>query len=199
MVRGKRRNKVLRQSSLFNLKGVVVLEEVERDDKRLNDETVSEEEKVAILRRLHDKTPSTKVITETGIGRTVRRLSKDPRPVLSRQAKKVFIKWKAEVERREELKAKGPKEVACDEGTQLRRQTARRVLAAAVKGQEGLTGTIAAIEKEVFDQNKHLVDSRYNRIVKRLAESLKREESHSRDLKSGELRVKAFVHRHLRS
>ena len=80
---GKKRPK-LKQASLFSLRGVVVVEELQRQKKQLQDNNLSLDKKEEILLQLAAKKPSTKLIIETGIGRTVRRLSKE-----SEAAKKV--------------------------------------------------------------------------------------------------------------
>ena len=58
------------QSSLFSLKGVVVVEDLVKAKNLLRDEDVDPERKVKVLRQLGEKQPSTELLETTGIGRT---------------------------------------------------------------------------------------------------------------------------------
>ena len=91
------------QSSLHSLKGVVVVEDLVRAKKLLKDSEVEEEKKVRVLRQLGEKRPSTKLLESTGIGRTVRKLSREGEGEVRRAATKVYLSWKDTVERRVEL------------------------------------------------------------------------------------------------
>ncbi len=66
----------LRQSSLFNLAGVVVVEDLKRDADLLRDASAEEEDRLAALRRMAKKRPSTKVIIDTGAGKALREASR---------------------------------------------------------------------------------------------------------------------------
>ena len=90
------------QSSLFSLKGVVVVEDLVRAKKLLKEEHVEEERKVTVLRELGEKRPSTELLESTGIGRTVRKLSKEGEGEVKVEATKVYRSWKDAVERRVE-------------------------------------------------------------------------------------------------
>ena len=69
-------NKTFKQSTLQSLAGVVVLEEIEKAQEKLQNPNCSIEEKIEILHRLKDKKPSKEVLIKTQIGRTIRKLSK---------------------------------------------------------------------------------------------------------------------------
>ena len=90
------------QSRLEALPGVVVVEELVRAKELLEREEEAEERKVKVLRQLLEKRPSTKLLEETRIGRTVRRLSEGEGEV-ARLASRLYKRWKREVERRVEL------------------------------------------------------------------------------------------------
>ena len=101
------------QSSLFSLKGVVVVEDLVKAKNLLRDEDVDPERKVKVLRQLGEKQPSTELLETTGIGRTVRRLSKEAEGEVKKVATEVYITWKQAVEKRVEL-SHNKIEVACD-------------------------------------------------------------------------------------
>ena len=107
------------QSSLFSLKGVVVVEDLVRAKKLLKEEHVEEERKVTVLRELGEKRPSTELLESTGIGRTVRKLSKEGEGEVKVEATKVYRSWKDAVERRVEL-SHTKIEVRCDKVRQLK-------------------------------------------------------------------------------
>lgn len=153
---GKKRPK-LKQASLFSLKGVVVIEELKRQKKQLEDKNLTLQRKEEILLQLASKKPSTKLIIETGIGRTVRRLSKE-----SAAAKKVFDLWRSEIEKRESLKERGSIDVSCDAGTNAWRSKARRLI-----GDAGVTSA-NVLEKILFDATGHLINTTYRRTVRRM-------------------------------
>ena len=105
------------QSSLHSLKGVVVVEDLVRAKKLLNDSDVEEERKVRVLRQLGEKRPSTALLESTGIGRTVRKLSREGEGEVKVAATKVYRAWKSTVEKRVEL-SHTKIEVRCDKVSQ---------------------------------------------------------------------------------
>ena len=105
------------QSSLHSLKGVVVVEDLVRAKKLLNDSDVEEERKVRVLRQLGEKRPSTALLESTGIGRTVRKLSREGEGEVKVEATKVYRAWKSTVEKRVEL-SHTKIEVRCDKVSQ---------------------------------------------------------------------------------
>ena len=105
------------QSSLHSLKGVVVVEDLVRAKKLLKDSEVEEEKKVRVLRQLGEKRPSTALLESTGIGRTVRKLSKEGEGEVKVAAGKVYRTWKSTVEKRVEL-SHTKIEVRCDKVSQ---------------------------------------------------------------------------------
>ena len=106
------------QSSLHSLKGVVVVEDLVRAKKLLKDSEVEEEKKVRVLRQLGEKRPSTELLESTGIGRTVKKLSREGEGEVRSAASKVYRSWKDTVERRVEL-SHTKIEVRCDKVRQL--------------------------------------------------------------------------------
>ena len=128
-----------RQVSLHSLAGVVVVEDLERARRILEDPQEDRLRKLEVLGELLGKRPSTALISEVGIGRTVRRISegKGVRRVLAESnrsqqeveqearsdqeedqkvrqlARRVYRRWKEAVEKRVELSHRKI-EVRCD-------------------------------------------------------------------------------------
>ena len=181
---GKKRPK-LKQASLFSLRGVVVIEELQRQKKQLKDKKLSPQRKEEILLQLAAKKPSTKLIIETGIGRTVKRLSKE-----SEAAKKVYDLWRSEIEKRESLKERGPIDVSCDAETNAWRSKARRLI-----GDAGVTdvNVLTGLEKNLFDATGHLINTTYRRTVRRMVFACKHQEDLRQKLSSSSSARKEFV------
>ena len=173
----------LKQASLFRLSGVVVLEEIARQNAALRDPDVADAEKARILRALAAKRPSTEIIASAGIGRTVRRLAGT-----SDEAGRVFRLWKAEVERREAARERGSVDVLCDLEPRRWRGRAKRLFEEA--GADGRTAE--RIEKELFDRGGHLTNGAYRRGVRKCTFALKR----GNDNEEAASDAKRFVARH---
>ena len=175
----------LKQASLFSLRGVVVIEELQRQKKQLKDKNLSLDRKEEILRQLAAKKPSTKLIIETGIGRTARKLSKE-----SEAARKVYDLWRSEVEKRESLKERGPIDVSCDADTNAWRSRAKRMI-----GDAGVTGADVQsdLEKNLFDATRHLINSTYRRTVRRMVFACKHQPDLREKLASSASARKDFV------
>ena len=104
------KKKLLRQSTLQSLAGVVVIEELEESKKILESDEASEEKKLSVLNKLLGKNPSKEALIKVGIGKTVRRLRKSGDPTdrkikeVQKLSDKVYKKWRSELERKVELK-----------------------------------------------------------------------------------------------
>ena len=169
----------LKQTRLANLSGVVILEDLRRQHQQLKNPEVTQAEKVRVLKSLASKKPSTDILIETGIGKTVRKLSKQSSdPEVAQEAEKVYQLWLQEVEKRETLIERGPLEVLCDLKTQNWREKCREFLRASLLKESSsvdsslvseLAGTI---EKELFDQCQPLKNSKarsaYGKTARRI-------------------------------
>ena len=91
-----------RQKTLFQLKGVVVIEELERAVSYLNDPAVTDRDKTLQLVQLGQKRPATELIIKTGIGKVVRKLTKHDDEAIAKAANDVYAFWRADIERKEE-------------------------------------------------------------------------------------------------
>ena len=81
----KKTKNVGRQRTLNSLRGVVVLEDIEAFVTKLESSEVGNNEKVKILKKLLKKQPSTEIITDSGIGKVVKKLMlKEQDPEIAR-------------------------------------------------------------------------------------------------------------------
>lgn len=166
------------QSRLEALPGVVVVEELVRAKELLEREEEAEERKVKVLRQLLEKRPSTKLLEETRIGRTVRRLSEGEGEV-ARLASRLYKRWKREVERRVEL-SHTRIEVRSDKETERRRGAARALLDTALGREAGLAPAAreqlaARVEAQLFLACSSLIGGGYRRLVRRVVFGLGRQ------------------------
>ena len=95
------------QRRLHDLKGVVVIEKIEGYVQKLQDPRISIDEKIQIITQLQEKSPSTKIIESTGIGRLIRNIAKNAPDQENEQsielikvAKKLYRHWKRLVDKR---------------------------------------------------------------------------------------------------
>ena len=97
------------QRRLNDLKGVWVIEKITDYKEKLKDPNVSSEDKIEIVVRLQEKSPSTEMIQSTGIGTVIRNIAKSkqdqeniPSVRLIKESMKLYRHWKRLVERRED-------------------------------------------------------------------------------------------------
>ncbi|XP_042204301.1 transcription elongation factor A N-terminal and central domain-containing protein 2-like [Homarus americanus] len=120
-----KRGNCLKQATLESLKGVVIIEELERAKVVLERSDTSIELKVDTLQHLKRKTPAKEILIKTHIGKTVHKLCKAKDADVAAAAKEVYGLWKDHVL----SKVNRPLlEVKCDPKTQGFRDTARRMI-----------------------------------------------------------------------
>ena len=156
-----------RQRTLFNLKGVVVLEDLESAVEKLNNLEIEKEEKLKILKKLSAKQPSTQIIISTGIGKTIKKLTKSSDSELANAAQLVKSNWKSLVERRVELSLGNKTEVATDLETQTIREKARALFFKSYR--EVKLETLQNLEKKFFSHFKPCIGVRYRRAIRKVA------------------------------
>lgn len=124
----------LKQATIESLKGVVIIEELERAKIILERSDTTQELKVDTLQHLKRKRPAKEVLMKTQIGKTVHKLCKSKDVDVAAAAKEVYKLWKDHVL----SKVNKPTiEVRCDAKTQSFRNTARQMLLDALKRSEG--------------------------------------------------------------
>lgn len=113
------------QRTLGDLKGVVVLENIQSAVEKLKSSSVSGAEKLAVLKELAVKQPSTEIIVKSGIGKVVQKLMKSEGDrQVAKAARQVKIRWQNLIERRVELSVNKP-EVITDLETRTTRYSHR--------------------------------------------------------------------------
>ena len=98
------------QRRLNDLKGVWIIKQIDQYKEKLNDPAVSSEEKIDIVLRLLDKSPSTEMIQSSGIGAIIKNLAKSRHDqeniqsvTLVKESMKLYRHWKRLVQKREDL------------------------------------------------------------------------------------------------
>jgi len=182
--------KHLKQTTLQSLAGVVVLEDFEKAKKVLESETETTERKIAVLNSLKNKKPSKEVLVKVGIGKTIKKLGKEPfvaesktdpsHAKLRRLSYKIYKTWKSELERKVELK-RNQVSVKCDKETERLRTAAVEFLITSIdrndKENKSEHRKISEnIEKEIFAQSKCLVNSQYRKLSRKVVFGLKNPE-----------------------
>jgi len=189
--------KHLKQTTLQSLAGVVVLEELEKAKTVLESEEESVDRKIDVLNSLKNKKPSKEVLVKVGIGRTVKKLGKDfnesaeenPNQVkLRKLSYKIYKAWKAELERKVELK-RHKVTVKCDKETDRLRKAAVAFIIASIEGNDTENKSehrkiSENIEREIFSRSRCLVNSQYRKLSRRIVFGLKDKELCSKILSS---------------
>jgi len=178
--------KTLRQSTLQSLAGVVVLEDFERAKRVLESDEESTERKLDVLKSLESKKPSKEVLVKVGIGKTIRKLSKDPctdeenQVQLKKLSYKIYKSWKTELERKVELQRELII-VESDKETKRLRSAAVRLINTSIKSSRKQIESeqrklSEEIEKEIFCQSKKLVGHAYRKLNRKIVFGLKNPE-----------------------
>lgn len=189
--------KHLKQTTLQSLAGVVVLEELEKAKTVLESEEESVDRKIDVLNSLKNKKPSKEVLVKVGIGRTVKKLGKDPNESaeenpnqvkLRKLSYKIYKAWKAELERKVELK-RHKVTVKCDKETERLRKAAVAFIIASIEGNDTENKPehrkiSENIEREIFSRSRCLVNSQYRKLSRRIVFGLKDKELCSKILSS---------------
>jgi len=177
------------QRRLKDLRGVVVLEGLEEANKILTDPTSSDELLEKTLRNLVKKVPGRDILQKTGIGKSVRRLTKHENLTVQRAATKVYDLWKGHVLH----KAKQQKqEVRFDLESQRLRDIARKWFA------EALTTTVqdevvVRLEDTIFYACKRILTPAYRRSCRQIAHKLRNDVNLQNKLVAGSITIEDFV------
>jgi len=181
--------KHLKQTTLQSLAGVVVLEDFVQAKKILESDEETIERKLDVLQGLKNKKPSKEVLIKVGIGKTVRKLSKDPGEIaetgpsqskLRKLSYKIYQNWKNELERKVELK-RNTITVQSDKETERLRSAAVKFINTSIKSNSKETNSAhrkisEEIEKEIFSQSKCMVGSEYRKLSRKVVFGLKSED-----------------------
>ena len=154
------------QRRLNDLRGVVVLEDIETYVKKLKSGQVSRQDKLDILQRLTSKQPSTQIIVQSGIGKVVKKLSTTQDQDLAKAARVLKTRWQNLLERRVELSKEADSiEVRTDLQTRQTRQKAIKLLKGKYPDQED---KLNKLEKKIFNHYRPCVGNKYRRAIRKI-------------------------------
>ncbi|XP_063597631.1 transcription elongation factor A N-terminal and central domain-containing protein 2-like [Penaeus indicus] len=140
-----------KQSTIESLKGVVIIEDLERAKIVLERSDTKEELKIDTLKHLRKKKPAKEILVKTGLGKTVYKLSKSKDEAIAAEAKKVYKLWK------DHLLSKVGRpviEVKCDLKTQNFRNSARQMILDGLKREDGDDAVEGQSSDEAKEQEK---------------------------------------------
>lgn len=179
-------SKGMKQASLHQLEGVVILEDLEAANEQLSNPDVAHDKKVAILKKLKKKKPAKEFLKSTGIGKTVHRLCRDENPAISCLATEIYKFWKSHILH---ILHRKPIEVDSDTETQRGRSSAKKLI------NIGLDNAVISeeIEIHVFNKCKKIMNSTYNRMIRKIHFSLKGDEDLKRRVNEMNCDLKEFV------
>ena len=163
----------MKQASLHQLGGVVILEDLVAANQQLSKPEVAAEEKIKILNKLKNKKPAKEILKSTGIGKTVHRLCRDKNSVVSSLASEVYRFWRTHILH---ILHRKTIEVESDLETQRGRSSAKKMI------NMGLDNSMLAeeIEIHVFNKCKKIMNHTYNRVIRKIHFTLKGNEDQRR-------------------
>lgn len=176
----------MKQASLRQLGGVVVIEELIEANKQLNDPSLETNKKINILKCLKKKKPAKELLKSTGIGKTVHYLSKDKNPEVAAVATEVYQFWKSHVLH---ILHRKPIEVESDLETKKGRASARKIINLSLEN----SALAEEIEIHVFNKCKKIMNSTYNRVVRKIHFTMKSNEHLRKEITGFQCDIKGFV------
>ncbi|XP_003748416.1 transcription elongation factor A N-terminal and central domain-containing protein 2 [Galendromus occidentalis] len=186
---GSSTRKKFSQKRLRDLKGVVILEDIRKAKSFLTDSASTDELLEKTLRNLAKKIPGRDILLETGIGKSVRKLTKHENLSVQAAAKKVFDLWKDHVIH----KAKQQKqEVKFDLESQRLRDIARRWFAEALST-TAQDDVVIRLENTIFYSCKRILTAPYRRSCRQIAHKLRKDVILQNRLVAGSIEMEDFV------
>lgn len=179
-------SKGMKQASLFQLGGVVVLEDLEAANQQLLNPEVLAEKKIEILKKLRKKKPAKEILKSTGIGRTVHRLCKDENTTISSLATEIYRFWKTHILH---ILHRKPIVVDSDVETQRGRSSAKKLINLALDN----SAISEEIEIHVFNKCKKIMNHTYNRVIRKIHFTLKGDEDQKLRVNEMNCDLKEFV------
>jgi len=154
----------MKQLTLKSLPGVVVIEDFIEAKNNLEDEKVSSQKKIEILKKLLSKSPCKEVLVQVGIGKTVYKLRKiNKQKKVAKLSEKVYRKWRNELERKVELKYKFIKDPKV---STKQFQTTERV-----KDEEEEVTVSSAVRRSERKPKSELIKTELEKIISQLGQS----------------------------
>jgi len=180
---------VAKQSTIYALPNVVVIEDIERMKVKLKHPNQSKTILLQSLKELGKKIPPRHVLQSTKIGHTVSKLRKHEDKEVSKEAKRVYTKWKNHFV---EFAEKPKIEVRCDKKSEDMRLRGKTFLSDAL-GLESQQQLVEAIEREAFHTHGRRVTHGYRRSMRNFVMKLKGSEQLRAQVIDGTLTVEEFV------
>ncbi|ELU07490.1 hypothetical protein CAPTEDRAFT_4346 [Capitella teleta] len=185
------------QTTIRSLKGVVVIEDVQRLKAILRLPSQPTEVLLRALNEAREKIPPRHILQETKIGHTIKRLTKHDDEAVATLAAEIVKEWKQHFQE----KLNRPLiEVRCDKKTEELRSTARRHLRKALDSNaEGsyIRKLSEICEREAFRQNKNLVSKNYRRTVRAMIFAVQHKKELRCSVISGDIKPGDLVRIHL--
>lgn len=195
-------NKETKQSTLHSLAGVVVVEDIERSNCILKSEEETDQKKINVLKRLKNKLPAKEVIVKVGIGKTIRKLSKDStaNTEVRELALEVYENWKQHLERKVELSHNKPV-VQSDKETSRLRSASLKFLTSALQGSNSQLfpkhrKLAERLEKEILRCSRGLVNAPYRQLSRKVIFAIKHKEGLKESVLGGEIEIGQLVARY---
>lgn len=179
-------SKGMKQASLFQLGGVVVLEDLEAANHQLLNPEISTEVKIDILKKLKKKKPAKEILKSTGIGRTVHHLCRDENPAISSLASDIYRYWKTHILH---ILHRKPIEVDSDIETKRGRLSAKKLINLALDN----SAISEEIEIHVFNKCRKIMNHTYNRMIRKIHFTFKGDEDQKLRVNEMNCDLKEFV------
>ncbi|XP_070564190.1 transcription elongation factor A N-terminal and central domain-containing protein 2-like [Ptychodera flava] len=186
------KTKGFRQATIESLQRVVVVEDILRLKVTLELENQTKENLLQALHELGKKIPSKEVLLSTKIGHTLSSVRKHSDPEVASLARKIRRDWIKFVQ---EKSNRPVIEVRADAKTERQRSSGRKLLAGALSVPDAST-LVENIEREVFYQNKRLLNNTYRRTMRTLIFAARNKEDIRTKIRDGELSVDEFISMH---
>ncbi|XP_050402828.1 transcription elongation factor A N-terminal and central domain-containing protein 2 [Patella vulgata] len=180
---------LLKQTTIESLKGVVVIEDIERLKNKLKLKNQSKEIMIESIQELGRKQPPKHVLLSTKIGKVINKLRKNEDLDIAEAATIVYKEWRSHLENN---LSKPLIEVKCDPKSEKMRNSGRKFLTDALKTE--VTDRLPeAIERECFHQSNRLLNVHYKRTMRAIVFKLKHQESVRNSVLKGDIRVEELV------
>lgn len=179
--------KRLKQSTIKDLAGVVVLEEIRKQKRRLESRNQDKEIIMSDLKKLSKKQPGIDILKETQIGKPIKKLTRHPDKEISKLASSIHMDWLNHIIH---IKKRKSIEVESDCTTVKTRSKAKEMLSEHFSHQGG--EKVDEIEGEVFTICGKLLSKRYKRTIRKIWFKLK-EENVKQEILLGNISPKMFV------
>ncbi|KAG8176207.1 hypothetical protein JTE90_001727 [Oedothorax gibbosus] len=179
----------LKQATLSSLKGVVVVEDLQRRKNILDNPRESDEIILTTLNYLMQKRPCKEVIDSTGIALTMKKLEKHSNTEISQKAKELRKSWKPN----DSTKCQPTVEVRYDNLTRHIRRKAVQLFCEALGGQEEDDKLADSVEREIFHKCERLISKTYRKNVRKIVFILRHQETKKNELKQGDVTFVQFV------